>query len=60
MIPQDPYMLLSYVNMKLRDFYGNLEAMCEELDVSKTDIEEKIKEIGYFYDTQRNQFAAAD
>ena len=32
MLPNDPMMLLSFVNMKLRDQYGSLEALCEDLD----------------------------
>lgn len=56
MIPKDPAMLLSYVNLKLRDFYESPEAMCDDLDVNFSDIEEKLKEIGYAYDRVRNQF----
>ena len=56
MIPQDPVMLLSFINLKLRDFYGSLDVLCDDLDVSKTDIEEKLKSIGYSYDSDRNQF----
>lgn len=56
MIPKDPAMLLSYVNLKLRDLYESPEAMCDDLDVSFSDIEEKLKGIGYVYDRVRNQF----
>ena len=56
MIPQDPVMLLSFINLKLRDFYGSLDVLCDDLDVSKTDIEEKLKSIGYSDDSARNQF----
>ena len=28
MIPKDPVMLLSFMNLKLRDFYTILEAFC--------------------------------
>ena len=56
MIPQDPVMLLSFINLKLRDFYGSLDVLCDDLDVSKTDIEEKLKSIGYYYYSARNQF----
>ncbi|MGN1181151.1 MAG: DUF4250 domain-containing protein [Suilimivivens sp.] len=56
MIPKDPAMLLSYVNLKLRDFYKNLDDMCEDMDVSKEEIEEKLDSIGYCYDGQKNQF----
>ena len=56
MLPKAPAMLLSFVNMKLRDFYGNLEVLCDELDVNRQDIAEKLAEIGYHYDKERNQF----
>lgn len=56
MIPKDPMMLLSYLNMKLRDFYADLPALCEDLDVSEAEIEEKLAAIGYVYDADRNQF----
>lgn len=56
MIPQDPVMLLSFINLKLRDYYGSLEMLCDDLDVGRTDVEEKLKSIGYSYDSDRNQF----
>lgn len=56
MIPQDPIMLLSFVNLKLRDFYSDLDAMCEDLDIRKAEIEEKLKAVGYVYDKQLNKF----
>ncbi|MDE6203935.1 MAG: DUF4250 domain-containing protein [Lachnospiraceae bacterium] len=55
-IPKDPVMLLSFVNLKLRDFYSDLDAMCDDMDVSRTEIEEKLQSIGYSYDRERNQF----
>ena len=55
-LPQDANILLSYVNLKLRDFYSSLDAMCEDLDESKTQIEEKLSGIGYEYDPEKNQF----
>lgn len=56
MIPKDPVMLLSFINLKLRDFYKNLEECCDGLDVSRTEVEEKLAGIGYRYDEDRNQF----
>lgn len=56
MIPNDPVMLLSFVNLKLRDFYGSLEKLCEDLDVSETEIVEKLSSIDYHYDKEKNQF----
>ena len=34
-LPQDPAMLLSFVNMKLRDEYPSLDAMCDDMDLEK-------------------------
>ena len=33
MIPKDPAILLSFVNMKLRDSYSSLDDLCADLDV---------------------------
>lgn len=56
MIPSDPIMLFSFINLKLRDYYGSLEALCEDLDVSKQEIQEKLAAVGYCYDAEKNQF----
>ncbi len=56
MIPKDPVMLLSFINLKLRDYYGNLESLCEDLDVDREALEEKLHTIDYHYDKERNQF----
>ena len=56
MIPKDPVMLLSFLNLKLRDFYSNLDALCEDLDVDKEEIVKKLAAIDYQYDAEKNQF----
>lgn len=56
MIPKDPMMLLSYVNLKLRDYYPSFEAMCDDMDISLAETEEKLNGIDYHYDRQLNQF----
>lgn len=56
MVPKDPVMLLSFVNLKLRDFYDSLEVLCEELEVDRQEVVDKLNEIGYCYDKDRNQF----
>jgi len=56
MIPNDPVMLLSFVNLKLRDYYANLEALCEDLDVDKEELVSKLAGIDYHYNSERNQF----
>lgn len=55
-MPKDPNMLLSVVNMKLRDFYGSLDALCEEMDADRQELTEKLAAAGYRYDEERNQF----
>ena len=56
MLPGDPIMLLSFVNMKLRDQYSSLDALCEDMDESKDAIVAKLAEVGYEYNQDRNQF----
>lgn len=56
MIPKDPVMLLSFVNLKLRDFYGSLEQLCEDLAVDKEALLVKLEGIDYRYDAEKNQF----
>ena len=56
MIPKDPVMLLSFVNLKLRDFYSSLEALCDDLDADRNEIVEKLASIDYHYDAKQNKF----
>ena len=56
MIPSDPAMLLSYVNLKLRDFYASLAAFCDDMDISEAEIVQKLASIDYHYDEEKNQF----
>lgn len=55
-IPKDPVMLLSYVNLKLRDMYSSLDAMCEDLELDKDELVQKLASIDYAYDAAQNQF----
>lgn len=56
MIPKDPVMLLSFINLKLRDFYPSLEELCVDLDVDASEITDRLAGIDYHYDKVRNQF----
>ena len=56
MLPKDPVMLLSVINMKLRDQYASLDALCEDMDESREAIAAGLAEIGYEYSEERNQF----
>lgn len=55
-LPNDPMLCLSVVNMKLRDYYSNLDALCEDLNVDKDDLKRKLDAIDYQYDNNSNQF----
>lgn len=55
-LPKDPYILLSVINMKLRDFYASLDALCDDLDEDKAEIEQTMARAGYHYDAARNAF----
>ncbi|EGT3616256.1 DUF4250 domain-containing protein [Clostridium perfringens] len=54
----DPYMLLSIINLKLRDFYSNLDSMCDDLAIDKDVIQQRLKDCGYIYNSENNQFVA--
>lgn len=52
----DPIMLLSMINMKLRDFYSSLDALCDDIGVEKEVIIEKLGKVGYEYNESQNAF----
>lgn len=52
----DPNILLSIINLKLRDYYSNLDSLCEDMDLNKELLEKRLKEIDYIYDKDKNQF----
>ena len=54
---QDPHMLVSVINMKLRDRYGTLEALCDDLELDRDQLIRKLGEGGYEYNAERGQFA---
>lgn len=55
-LPNDPAILLSYINTQLRDNYPSLEEFCKSMSVSQSDIEKKLSSIGYVYDAKQNRF----
>ncbi|MCI9394887.1 MAG: DUF4250 domain-containing protein [Oscillospiraceae bacterium] len=56
MLPQDPVILLSVVNTKLRDRYDSLEALCEDMDADQEQLVQTLGAIGYVYHEELNQF----
>lgn len=57
-LPQDPYILLSYINTKLRDQYKSLEALCADLEISQAQLEADLASIDYSYAKDLNRFIA--
>ena len=64
MLPQDPVILLSVVNARLRDLYPDLDELCHSEDADRAQLEEKdraqleekLAAIDYHYNPERNQF----
>ena len=48
-LPNDPMMLMSVINMKLRDQYPSLDALCEDMDINRTELEERLAAAGFEY-----------
>jgi len=55
-IPKDPYMLLSYINTKLRDEYLSLEDLCSSMNVNRDQLEIALSAIEYTYVRKLNRF----
>lgn len=55
-LPKDPIMLLSVINMKLRDFYPTLEALCDDMEINQEELTDALKTIGAEYIPETNQF----
>ncbi|MDE6172082.1 DUF4250 domain-containing protein [uncultured Bacteroides sp.] len=55
-LPEDPMMLFSFINMKLRDCYSSLDELCEDMDVSKEKIVDVLRSAGFEYSAEHNKF----
>lgn len=55
-LPQDPFMLLSFINMKLRDKYSSLNDLCDDLNIDRVELETKLRAAGFVYDPNQNKF----
>lgn len=55
-ILKDPVMLLSFINMKLRDFYPSLDELCADLNLNVNEVSEKLASAGFNYDEKLNRF----
>lgn len=55
-LPQDPVMLMSVINLKLRDFYGSLDELCDDLNIDKTALCSKLADAGFEYSEENKKF----
>lgn len=55
-MPKDPMMLMSFVNMRLRDNHLTLDEFCKDMDISRSELENKMAEVGFEYNPEANKF----
>lgn len=55
-LPNDPVILLSFINTQLRDNYDSLDALCEAFSVTPEEIKNKLSALDYHYDSVTNSF----
>lgn len=55
-LPKDPNMLVSVVNMKLRDEFSTLDGLCGSIGIDCADLERTLGEAGYHYHPDSNSF----
>ena len=53
---KEPFILLSYINTKLRDEYSSLDDFCASTGESADEINKILNDIGYFYNVGLNSF----
>lgn len=50
-------MLYSMINMKLRDQYPSLDELCDDADISREELEDRLSSAGFTYDAENNRFS---
>ena len=55
-LPEDPMMLFSMVNMKLRDCYSSRDELSEDMNVDKDSLIRKLNSVGFEYSQENNKF----
>lgn len=55
-LPKDPIMLMSLLNMKLRDEFDSFEELCLSLGLDQEAIENILAPMGFEYMPEVNQF----
>lgn len=55
-LPKDPIMLMSVINMKLRDKYSSLDALCDDMNIDRTELCGTLSAAGFDYSEEFNKF----
>lgn len=55
-LPDDPMMLFSFINTKLRDHYASLDELCRDMDIKKDLLIRKLQTAGFEYNPEYNKF----
>ena len=56
LLSMDPNILVSLINMRLRDHFDSLEKYCEDVGITEEELNNKLKVTGRAYDKATNQF----
>lgn len=54
--PKDPVMLMSWTNLKLRDYYKSLDELCDDLEIDRKELENRLNKAGFEYNAELNKF----
>ena len=54
--PKDPAMLMSWTNLKLRDYYKSLDELCDDLEIDRNELENRLNQAGFEYNAELNKF----
>ncbi len=55
-LPENPAMLLGFINTKLRDIYPSLDDLCDDMHISRADLEHRLADAGFEYSAEYNKF----
>lgn len=55
-LPKDPMMLMSAINMKLRDEFPSLDELCASLGLEREHVESQLATVGFAYNAELNKF----
>jgi len=56
MLPQDPFILLSFVNTELRDNFSSLAEFCAAHGADVDELTARLSAAGFEYDPEQNRF----